>query len=454
MIHGSLHSLQSVVSGSSLKQYAEFSGACTDSRQVAPGQLFIALRGEQFDAHDFLDQVEQAKAAAVVVERVPEGLHLPALVVPDTKEALIQIGRYWRRQFKMPVIGVTGSNGKTTVKEMIAAILKAHFGEDHMIATKGNLNNELGVPMTLMRLDASHQAAVIEMGMNHPGEIALLSSMACPTVALVNNAQREHQEFMQSVEAVAIENGAAIQSLPDDGVAVFPADDAYSALWTSLAQASGHRSIKTFGLNANADVYASYTVQPFGSAIQLHLADKIYPFDLAAAGEHNVLNALAAAACCSAIGVCPETIVRGLSQFHPVAGRLQLKQSSGGARVIDDTYNANPDSVRAAIDVLAKAAHQRVLVLGDMGEVGAEGAQFHREIGQYAKTQGVDRLYTLGSLAEFSSASFGSGAAHYEDIVALLTALNEHRDASHTLLVKGSRFMKMERVVAQLVAAD
>ncbi|WMW82559.1 UDP-N-acetylmuramoyl-tripeptide--D-alanyl-D-alanine ligase [Undibacterium cyanobacteriorum] len=449
-MRASLQQLQNLIPGAVLHGDAEFSGLSTDSRQVPTASLFVALRGERFDAHDFLEQVQQSGAAALVVEHLPANISLPALQVPDTKQALLAIGRFWRTQFSIPVIGVTGSNGKTTVKEMIASILLQHFGEEHMVATKGNLNNEIGVPLTLMRLHPEIRAAVIEMGMNHPGEIAQISASTMATVALVNNAQREHQEFMQSVEAVAIENGSVIRALSADGVAVFPADDTYTSLWQSYVDEMPGRRAMTFGLHSNADVFADVQVLPFGSKLKIHARGQVLEVRLAAAGQHNVLNALAASTCCLAAGIPLSSIVQGLEKFSPVNGRLQPKQASGGARVIDDTYNANPDSVRAAIDVLAAQSDRTSLILGDMGEVGADGAAFHREIGEYAKQRGIQHLFTLGSLAKASSDAFGAGAQHFEDIAALLAEVKHKNGTGNTLLVKGSRFMKMERVVADL----
>ncbi len=425
-----------------------FDGVSTDSRQVSIGNLFVALRGERFDAHEFLNEVAAKGVAAVVVERLPEGLSVPALVVPDTRIALGEIGAYWRRQFKLPVIGVTGSNGKTTVKEMIASILSAAFGADHALATHGNLNNDIGVPLTVFRLNASYKAAVIELGMNHPGEIAAITAIAQPGVGLVNNAQREHQEFMESVEAVAKENGSVILGLPADGVAVFPADDAYTDLWRGYA---GQRKTLTFGLSKEADVSGTFQVNDFGSDLSIMAGGKQFQVTLAAAGVHNVRNALAAVACAMAIGISKEAIVRGLEAFAPVNGRLQRKTAKSGALVIDDTYNANPDSVRAAIDVLSNVPAPRVLVLGDMGEVGDEGPQFHREIGAYAHAKGIEHLLTLGELARHASEAFGKGATHFTEIGAITNAAEELAATGTTALVKGSRFMKMERVVLHLV---
>ncbi|UVW30349.1 UDP-N-acetylmuramoyl-tripeptide--D-alanyl-D-alanine ligase [Massilia sp. H6] len=428
---------------------AAVEGVSTDSRSAPAGALFVALKGETFDAHGFLDQVAGRGVAAVVVHALPDGWTLPAIVVPDTLVALGRIANFWRARHAIAVIGVTGSNGKTTVKEMIASILAAAFGEDARLATQGNLNNEIGVPLTLLRLGSQHRAAVIEMGMNHPGEIGRLAAIAQPTVAMVNNAQREHQEFMHTVEAVARENGSVLQALPPDGVAVFPGDDTYTDLWREMAQCS----TLTFGLSPACDVRASFVATGFGNELTVTAGGARYTLALAAAGEHNVRNALAAFASTLAAGIPAEAIVRGLEAFAPVGGRLQRKQAAGGATVIDDTYNANPDSMRAAIDVLAACPAPRILVAGDMGEVGTQGREFHEEVAAYAKQQGIETVLATGELARFMSAS---GARHYEQFDELLAALdailggNAGAKSEATVLVKGSRFMKMERVVLHL----
>jgi UDP-N-acetylmuramoyl-tripeptide--D-alanyl-D-alanine ligase len=291
---------------------------------------------------------------------------------------------------------------------------------------------------------------VVELGMNHPGEIARLAAVAAPTVALVNNAQREHQEFMHTVEAVARENGSVLQALPADGVAVFPGDDEYTALWRELA---GEHAVLTFGLTEACDVRATYTPNSFGSALQVTAPQGQFGIELAAAGEHNVRNALAACACALAAGIPVDAIVRGLEAFAPVSGRLQRKQAVNGATVIDDSYNANPDSVRAAIDVLAQAAAPRILVLGDMGEVGTQGPEFHEEIGAYAASRGIETVLVTGALARHMT---GAGAQHFEQFDELLAALDKQLGSKSdaTVLVKGSRFMKMERVVQHLVQSQ
>jgi UDP-N-acetylmuramoyl-tripeptide--D-alanyl-D-alanine ligase len=434
-----------------------FNGVSTDSRSVIAGNLFVALRGEVFDAHKFLAQVAEKGVAAVVVEELPEGWSLPAIVVPNTLTALGQIANYWRRQFAMPVIGVTGSNGKTTVKEMIATILAAAHGEEGRLATRGNLNNEIGVPLTLFRMEAKQQSAVVELGMNHPGEIGRLSAIAEPTVAMVNNAQREHQEFMHTVEAVARENGAVLTGLPVDGVAVFPHGDEFTPIWEEL---SAGRRVLRFGLTKDAEVSCTFRAGDFGNEMFITIREgedepEQFFVNLQAAGEHNVRNALAAVACTYAAGIALDKIKLGLDTFAPVSGRLQKKAAANGAVVIDDSYNANPDSVRAAIDVLSKAAAPRVLVLGDMGEVGTQGPEFHEEIGAYAQTKGIEQVLVTGELAAFmKNAMKGASIRHFEQFGDLLAAVDAAVTPDATVLIKGSRFMKMERVVQHLIGSQ
>ncbi|MTV37327.1 UDP-N-acetylmuramoyl-tripeptide--D-alanyl-D-alanine ligase [Duganella radicis] len=430
-----------------------FNGVSTDSRSVAAGALFVALRGEVFDAHNFLPQVAEKGVAAVVVEEVPEGFTLPAIVVPNTLVALGQIANWWRKQFAVPVIGVTGSNGKTTVKEMISAILAAAYGEEGRLATRGNLNNEIGVPLTLFRMDAQQQAAVIEMGMNHPGEIGRLAVIAGANIAMVNNAQREHQEFMHTVEAVARENGSVLSALPTDGVAVFPYGDEFTQIWEEL---SAGRRLLRFGFTKEAEVSCTFRASDFESEMFITICEseadtQQFFVRLQAAGEHNVRNALAAVACTYAAGVSLEKIKLGLDTFAPVSGRLQKKQAVNGAVVIDDTYNANPDSVRAAIDVLSKAAAPRVLVLGDMGEVGTQGREFHEEIGAYAQDKGIETVLVTGELAAHIQ---GAKVRHFENFGDLLSAVDAAASPDATVLIKGSRFMKMERVVQHLIGSQ
>jgi UDP-N-acetylmuramoyl-tripeptide--D-alanyl-D-alanine ligase len=423
---------------------AMFSGVSTDSRSIARGELFVAIRGERYDGHEFLGMAQDKGAAGAMIDgRHTGAAPLPAIVVDDTRRALGRIGRCWRGRFSPVLIAITGSNGKTTTKEMLASILRAHAGEAQVLATTGNLNTDIGVPLTLLGLRAAHQYAVIELGMNHPGEIATLAALARPTEALVNNAQREHLEFMKSVEAVAAENASVFEALPADGVAVINADDGQAAVFR---HAAGSRRKVEFSLDAPAPVSGSYALKHLSSEITISTPAGKCSATLAIPGPHNVRNALAAAACAHAAGVPPAAIGAGLSAFRPYSGRLQVKRTASGATVIDDSYNANPDSVRAAIDVLAACPAPAALVLGDMGEVGEQGPAFHREVGEYARASGIGALYALGEASRETVRAFGAGARHFASPEELVKALP--RDA--TVLVKGSRFMRMERVVAAL----
>ena len=430
----------------------------TDSRSVVAGDLFIALKGEKFDGTAFLAQAQAQGAVAVLFEasHPEQGEHLqhlnnvtvPAFCVPNARAALGSLAAQWRRQFAPALIGVTGSNGKTTVTQMIASVLRADTAAPSL-STQGNLNNDIGVPLTLFNLRPEHQRAVVELGMNHPGEIEVLAQFAQPTIGLVNNAQREHQEFMSTVEAVAIENGEVIRALPAKGVAVFPAQDAYTQLWQKLADA---RSVLTFGFT-QGDVQAHDIVWRNGAwSFQLWTQQTSLPCRLNIAGRHNILNALAATACALAAGMSLSVIVKGLESFEPVKGRSKSCewQLDGHAfTLVDDTYNANPDSVRAAIEVLAELPAPRLLVLGDMGEVGLQGAEFHQEVGAYAKACAIQSLFTLGDLCQHSSQAF-EGAVHFSDMDSLQARVLSDISAYNSVLVKGSRFMKMERVVEAL----
>jgi UDP-N-acetylmuramoyl-tripeptide--D-alanyl-D-alanine ligase len=429
----------------------------TDTRTVEPGDLFVALKGERFDANDFLAEAQHRGAVAAIchADAAKSLVGFPCIVVPDTKVALGELATGWRARFDLPLIAVTGSNGKTTVTQMIASILKAAHGEKHSLATRGNFNNDIGVPLTLLRLRPEHRIAVVEMGMNHPGEIASLSAMAQPTVALVNNAQREHLEFMHTVQAVAQENGAVIASLPSQGVAVFPCDDAHSAVWRGLA---GSQRIVEFSMDVQAGETrlvcvaaqwhdGAWQVLARGLGVELR-------YRLSIAGRHNVKNSLAAAACALAAGVTSGAVERGLEAFLPVKGRsraLSVAIDGRACTLIDDTYNANPDSVQAAIDVLADLPGPRLLVLGDMGEVGSDGPQLHAEAGRYAQARGIEHVLVIGALAQYTSDNCVL-ALHFETMDALHIAVNTLLPTVNSILVKGSRFMRMERVVDALLA--
>jgi UDP-N-acetylmuramoyl-tripeptide--D-alanyl-D-alanine ligase len=425
---------------------ASFDGVCTDSRTLRAGELFVALRGERFDGHGFLKNAAAAKAAAALVDRQYGGeFPLPVGIVDDTRLALGALARHWRARFHPALVAVAGSNGKTTVKEMLASILRTHAGDDAVLATAGNLNNDIGLPLTLLRMRHAHRWCAIELGMNHKGEIAYLAGIAGPTAALVNNAQREHLEFMRSVEEVAAENAAVYEALPGNGVALINADDGHAPLFRARA---GVRRVVDFGLLAKAAVTGRYVLKPLTSEISIAAPDGAADATLAVPGLHNVRNALAAAAAAHAVGIDVTTAARGLTGFRPYTGRLQVRQTRAGATVIDDTYNANPDSVRAAIDVLAACPGPTVLVLGDMGEVGENGAAFHREVGAYARSKGIVSLLGLGEATREAVRAFGSGARHFDKVEELILNVR-----GKSIRVKGSRFMKMERVVAALTDA-
>ena len=426
-------------------------GVSTDTRAIAKGALFVALAGERFDAHDFLAQAVAGGAAALMVSdagKVPEGVS--AVVVDDTRLALGRLAAAWRARFTLPVIAVTGSNGKTTTKEMIAAILKAAFGAA-VLSTRGNLNNDIGLPLTLLGLSAAHRAAVIEMGMNHPGEIAYLTRIGAPTVAMVTNAQRAHLEGMGDLDEVAREKGSIFDGLSADGIAVVNADDAYGAAWRGMA---GGRTVRTFAIDGAADVVGSVRQHGLETELELHAPEGDATLKLSIPGRHNARNAVAAAAACLAAGVSLAAVGEGLAAFSGVKGRLQRRAGKQGAEILDDTYNANPDSVRAGIDVLASTVGRKLLVLGDMGEIGEASGQYHDEIGGYAKSQGVDRLFALGEASQLAVRNFGEGAKHFCNVEKLIAAVDKELGPDTTVLVKGSRFMKMERVADALAAEE
>ena len=430
----------------------------SDSRTLRPGDFFVALRGERFDGHDHLAQARAAGAVAALAERGLDAGTMPGLQVQSTLQALQTLAAAWRARYRGPLVAVTGSNGKTTVTQMVASIFRAWLGEA-TLATAGNFNNHIGVPLTLLRLrhegSIQHRVAVLELGMNHPGEIALLARLAAPTIALVNNAQREHLEFMASVEAVARENGAVIEALTADGTLVIPAEDTHSPLWRQMA---GTRSVRSFALGSGdpggADVTASATWSdaPGHWQITLHTWVGSIATRLHQPGRHNLANALAATAAALAAGAPLSAVAAGIEAFVPVAGRSAVQTlvlNGHEITLIDDSYNANPDSVLAAIDVLAALPGPRWLFLGDMGEVGSQGPQFHAEVGDRARRAGIEHFWSAGPLSVHAAAD-----RHFEDaaalVVALTEALVEGQPEAASVLVKGSRFMKMERVVQAL----
>lgn len=447
-----LSTVAAITQGTRQGDDVQFESVSIDSRTLEAGALFVALKGPHFDGHDFLEAAAGRGAVAALVSR-PESDRLPAVCVSDTRRALGQVAASWRAEFSMPLIAVTGSNGKTTVKEMLAAILCRAAGNDagRVLATRGNLNNDLGVPLTLLRLRQQHDFAVIEMGMNHAGEISYLTEVARPDVAVITNASAAHLQGLGDVAGVAQAKGEILEGLAAGGTAVINADDEHNALWRQLA---GRHRMVTFAVDGEADVRAEYQLRASGSDVTIHSPWGGASFSLQRPGRHNVANAMAAAAAAGSAGVSLANIVAGLGDWHGVSGRLQVHELDG-MRVIDDTYNANPSSMRAALDVLAAYPGYRLFVMGDMGELGDAAPAMHAEICQYAVDRGVDRLFTYGALSCQAAGRLGSIASCHDSHQALLQAVTDHLRHNHeipvTVLVKGSRAMAMERLVQGLL---
>ncbi|PWQ95778.1 UDP-N-acetylmuramoyl-tripeptide--D-alanyl-D-alanine ligase [Leucothrix pacifica] len=418
----------------------EIDSFATDSRAVNSDQLFIAIKGERFDAHDFVAALDGIAGAALVSELVE--CNLPQVLVTDTRAALASFAAAWRQQFKKPLVGLTGSNGKTTVKEMLSAILSQ---KGSVLATLGNLNNDLGMPLTLLRLRDEHDYAVIEMGANHFGEIKFLTGISRPDVAILNNAGAAHLEGFGSIEGVSRAKAEIFLGLDESGVAIINADDQYADYWKGC---NVGREIISFGMDNAATVQGK--VSPTGMLV-LSTEDESVEITLSLLGNHNARNALAAASAAIAVGASLADIKAGLETLQPVKGRLASVPGQHGTRVIDDTYNANPTSAAAAVDVLAGfTAGERVLVLGDMGELGDDVLELHRHIGEYAREKNIDQLFCLGKFTEESAKAFGERAEFFTELEPLLDSLKQQLKNNMTLLVKGSRGMRMERVVEAL----
>ena len=426
---------------------ADLGPVCTDSRQVRQGSVFVALKGERFDGHDYAAQAARDGASVVVVER-DTGASCPQIIVRDTQEALGALARAWRSQFAVPVICVVGSNGKTTTTQMIASILRSFVGESRVVATEKNYNNHIGVPMMLLRFDRETKIAVIEAGISHPGEMAKLVSWIRPTVTVITNAQREHQEFLDGVEASARENAFAIVALSAKGTVVLPQKDPCLPLWLDYARARGCR-ITRYCEGASAT--ANLTTRREGDKVVISGKNMRIETTLAIGGKHAEHDAAAAAAAALAAGVTPEAVARGLARFEALPGRGRRHQLAGGALLIDDSYNANPDSMRAAIDVLAAQPAPRVLVAGDMAETGEQHADFHAEIGRYAKQKGIDKLLATGPDMVYAVQAFGAAARHYEATDMLLRAVREAVRTPASVLVKASHSQRLDRVVESLL---
>jgi len=448
---GRLADVAAATGGQLEGQDAAFAGVSTDSRSIERGMLFVALRGERFDGHEFLAGAAARGAAGAIVSSHGEA-PLPQVVVGDTLAALAALGAAWRGTSRALVLGVGGSNGKTTTKEMLAAILA---GCGATLATRGNLNNHIGVPLTLLRLEPGHRYAVVEMGANHPGEIAALARLAKPRIALVTNAGDEHLEGFGDLEGVARAEGEMYAALDAGGIAVVNADDPFAALWVSMAP-PGARILR-FGIDAPADVRAT-SIQgriegsAFATSFTLAIGESEARVHLGLAGRHNVSNALGAAAAAHAAGIDIRDIAAGLGRMRPVAGRLQLKPGPRGSWLIDDSYNANPSSVRAGIDVLCALPGEHWLVLGEMAELGDETEASHAGVGDYARRAGVTRLFAMGAAARHAADAFGARAIWYDDAASLGNALAASLERGVTALVKGSRINRLERVVERLAA--
>lgn len=430
---------------------AQIRRVTTDSRDVRAGDLFVGIRGDRFDGQAFADQALQAGAAAVMVSDAAT-VKTPAarlMVVPDCRIALGQLASWWRMQFDIPLVAITGSNGKTTVKELLASILRQAVGASGVLATVGNLNNDIGMPLTLLSLRRSHRYAVIEMGMNHLGEISYLSRLAKPGIALINNAGTAHIGELGSIEAIARAKGEVFDGLDKAGSAIINNDDAHADYWRGLVR--GRKAVD-FGLDRNSAVSARYELTDAGSLMTIQTPDGQFVATLNVPGMHNVKNALAAATVAYALGIKSRDIAAGLGAYQGVKGRLQRMRMPSGAVLIDDTYNANPESMKAAISVLGSRKGKKIFVMGDMGELGENAEAMHLSIGEFAKRAGLDRLFALGDMSALAVRSFGDAGRHFDSVEALALAVSEEAGPEANVLVKGSRFMRMERVVAALGA--
>ncbi|MGH8119908.1 MAG: UDP-N-acetylmuramoyl-tripeptide--D-alanyl-D-alanine ligase [Gammaproteobacteria bacterium] len=450
MIHMTLAAAAISIGAGLTVRDLEFRGCSTDSRTTAPGELFIAIKGEHFDGHDFVENAGKRGACAALVEKTI-ATHLPLLVVGNTRQAMGKLAHQWRRTFDVPVVAVTGSNGKTTVKEILVNILGL---QAPVLATQGNLNNDIGVPLTLFGFGDEHRYAVIEMGANHPGEILWLSEITQPTVSLITQCAPAHLQGFGTVEGVAMAKAEIFSGLDKNGVAIINADDDFADMWR--ARTKTFRQI-SFGLDQDADITACLiTLSAAGDGMDFVLCTPAGEIDvsLKLLGRHNVMNALAATACALGLNVGLDVIRQGLQQIRPVKGRLQKKSGLNHSTVIDDTYNANPGSLAAALNVVKPFAGRHWLALGDMGELGAGTEALHAEAGNIAKRSGMERLFAIGPLSSAAVRTFGAGAQHFTDITHLVTQVRAEITSDVTILVKGSRAMQMERVVRGLEAAN
>ncbi|MFV9614394.1 MAG: UDP-N-acetylmuramoyl-tripeptide--D-alanyl-D-alanine ligase [Gammaproteobacteria bacterium] len=437
-LHASLHGDDVMITGIS-----------KDTRNIHPGDLYVALKGERFDGHQFVAEANLSGAVGALVSD-SQSVDVPQVQVDDTRVALGQLAAYWRRKFTGKLIGITGSNGKTSVKEMCRKILADYAGTREVLSTKGNLNNDIGLPLMLLELTEQHQFAVIEMGANHVGEIDYLASIARPDVAIVTNAGLAHLEGFGSLENIAKAKAEIYKGLSGSGVAVVNLDDAFSSLWIDYCSeySAGKRVITFSMLDDSADVFAKLTAD---NCYQIIAPNDRAELQLKVPGKHNVMNALAAIAATLSLEVPLQDIVTSLSEFENIQGRLTVLDAEAGFRVIDDTYNANPLSVSAAIDVLADMQADTVLVLGDMAELGKDAEKLHGEIGDKAKSAGIKALYATGKLCENTVNAFGENGFYFKNKNELINALNKKLTADEVVLVKGSRSAAMEEVVERIL---
>ncbi len=450
MIKMTLTQAASILGLNAVAKDTSFTGLSTDTRTVAPGNLFVAIVGERVDGHDFIQEALQKGAAAALVSK-QVAVDIPQLLVSDITLALGKLGAAWRNEFHIPFIAVTGSNGKTSTKNMLASIMKAacHGNEEQVLATKGTLNNHYGLPLTLARLSHEHRYAAIEMGMNHFGEIKYLTELARPDVAIITNAAAAHLAGVGSIEGVARAKAEIFLGLPTNGIAILNRDDAFYDYW--LGQIGGRKHI-SFGFHADADVsVVSHAASNPYQKITLNTKSGSIDINLPLLGKHSAANAAAAAAACLAVGIDLNAIKAGLENMAPAPGRLLMHTLTNGVKIIDDTYNANPFSLQAAVDTLAAFAGKKILVLGDMAELGSDAKKIHRNVGEQIRSAGIDYLFTYGDLSLNTAEAFGEGAYHFSEQEKLVNALKPFLYNTTTILVKGSRSMKMERVIAGLV---
>lgn len=442
----------SVLNGELIGGDILFTAVSKDSRDIAGGSLYVAIKGDRFDGHEFVEQANAAGASGALVSEL-QSVQLPQIRVNDTRLALGELAAYWRGRFTGKLVGITGSNGKTTVKEMTRSILEHAAGADEVLSTAGNLNNDIGMPMTLLSLRQQHRYAVIEMGANHPGEIDYLTHIAKPHVAVITNAGPAHLEGFGTVEKVASSKAEIYSGIVEGGTAVINADDAYADSWKNICSNLGDdRSVITFSMrDESADVFAAITQINDKTEIQIKTPPGSGVVQLAVPGEHNVMNALAAAAVATALGIGLDDIIGGLNAFGGVSGRLASYYSPNGARIINDSYNANPLSLKAAMNVLAACEGDTWLVLGDMAELGDEKEELHREAGEQARALGIKHLLATGDLARYAVEAFGRNGQFFQQRQQLIRQLERDIGVDSVVLVKGSRSMGMEQIVDALL---